>query len=102
MYDVMVQRRNEALIHKAAQSSAIVTSLFPGKLRERMLEESKSNKKASPRDLKSFLHKGDGKEVDEAEDKSLRPIAELYLDTTVMVRQSKPKTNTYARINGKR
>lgn len=79
----MVQRRNEALVKKAAQSSEIVSSLFPGHLRQRILEETHVNKAISPNDLKTYLH--DRKDTN-GQEQSTRPIADLYLNTTVMVR----------------
>jgi len=90
-YDVFVQRRNENLVSKAAQSNAIVSSLFPDHLRDRMMEEKDqqrdsdnrssstqfSSKRAS---LKAFLNDGKTGEVSHQN----KPLADLFLETTVM------------------
>lgn len=37
-YDFLVHRRNERLVANAARSQAVVSSLFPGKMRDRVLQ----------------------------------------------------------------
>ena len=92
VYDVMVHQRNENLVINAAQSNAILSGLFPGQLRDRLLNENKEakqnagNKAAT---LKSFLH-SDHKDANGAsgpQDASgtqlSKPLADLFLETTV-------------------
>lgn len=81
----MVQRRNDALVRKAAQSSAIVTSMFPGVLREKVLDQdhTSNNKRRSTSDL-TALAKGIDGDVNAMQklDTKSKPLAELYLETT--------------------
>ena len=91
IYDLMVTNRNEKMIASAAQASAIVTELVPSHLRDRLLQDkaveqqqqqgSKANAKNGG-NLKSFLndgkHRGGGSETPD------KPLADLFLDTTVM------------------
>ena len=82
VYDIMVNQRNENLVNNAAQSHAIINGLFPGQIRDRLLENNKKAKKQSstnPVSLKSFLnvdHKG------ENEKSAAKPLADLFLETT--------------------
>ena len=82
MYDVMVNQRNENLVNNAAQSHAIINGLFPGQIRDRLLENNKEARKQSHTNaasLKSFLnvdHKG------ENESSAAKPLADLFLETT--------------------
>lgn len=84
VYDLFVQKRNERLVAKAAQSNAIVSNLFPDMIRNRLMEEEehaqvlKSKKKGN---LKAFLNAGGQGGTDE----QARPLADLYLETTVLV-----------------
>ena len=82
VYDIFVQRRNEKLISDAARSNAIVTSMFPGEIGDRLLETRRSSEK----NLKSYLiskssHRGDEKIT---EDSGAKPLADLFLETTVL------------------
>ena len=78
VYDVLVQRRNENLVMKAARSNAVVSDLFPGAIRDKILDQENGNTSSNNK-MKNFLQNGkvttwkDGK-----------PLAELYLDTTVL------------------
>jgi class 3 adenylate cyclase len=88
IYDIFVQNRNEKLISSAAKSNAIVSSLFPDNIRERLLGQSDTTThKNTPYHLKSFLLDGGdskGGNVKDGEIKSSRPLADLFLETTVM------------------
>jgi hypothetical protein len=73
----------------AARSTAIVSSLFPSNVRERLYQEQED--KASRHragNLKSYLRSGgekDGK-VDSVDSQfSSKPLADLFTETTVMV-----------------
>jgi class 3 adenylate cyclase len=88
IYDIFVQRRNEKLVASAAKSNAIVTSLFPENIRERLIGQNEiSSKHTTPQHLKSVLLDGvDGKALQGADGnlKTTKPLADLFLDTTVM------------------
>jgi class 3 adenylate cyclase len=83
IYDVLVQFRNEKIVYNAARSNAIVSSMFPEAIRDRLLQNSelssKSNLKAGH--LKSYLLSGEGEGIDNM---SSKPLADLFLETTVM------------------
>jgi len=80
IYDTVVQRRNEMMIVNAAKSNAIVSSFVPDHLRDRLLED-KAEQQARGKygNLKTFLN--DGKDGAVAPG---RPLADLFLDCTVM------------------
>ena len=64
----------------AARSNAIVTSLFPAQIKDRLLADDKSK-------LKSFLATGseeDGENDDMMNIEKSKPIADLFTDTTIM------------------
>ena len=81
----MVQRRNEKIVLNAARSNAIVSSLFPSQIRDRLIGASNENNAAtlnSPRNLKAFLKsKGTGSENEYFDSK---PLADLFLEVTVI------------------
>lgn len=120
VYDMLVQRRNTHLLENAARSNAVVASLFPGAMREKILnpeEEAKPkperNNNKEPQALRSsttmqlqqFLgSNNDNKPQQELDTSTLdnshhvladknglptvlyqtQPMAELFLNTTVM------------------
>jgi class 3 adenylate cyclase len=87
IYDIFVHRRNEKLIASAAKSNAIVTSLFPDNIRERLIgQNNDSNNGKSPNHLKSVLLDGvDGKALQaNGGSEKMKPLADLFLETTVM------------------
>lgn len=80
-YDRLVEKRQAIVMTKARQTTAIVTSLFPQKVADRLIEANETIGKslvAPTRRLKSFLT---GSEED---DIGLQPIADLFPDCTVM------------------
>lgn len=85
VYDLFQFRRNENLVSKAAQSNALVSSLFPDHMKERLMREKEEaqrlqdNKKGN---LKSFLNVGRDAGIDT---KDQKPLADLFLDTTVLM-----------------
>lgn len=87
IYDCVVQRRNEKVASNAARSNAIVTQLFPGKIRDQIIaqneEQSMLKKKNKKNSLKAFVDEG---QVGggEAIDATSKPLAELFLDTAIM------------------
>ena len=72
-------------MRKAAKSSAIVTSMFPGALREKIMEENHpSRNKRGSADLTAFLKGSHDLEAAAEESTNSKPLAELYLETSVM------------------
>jgi hypothetical protein len=86
LYDWIVERRQSRVLAQATQSTAIVSSLFPRKVRDRLMEEQKEKlnvKKggqilAQNRRLKTFLNTKDGADNGDSD-----PIADLFPDCTV-------------------
>ena len=88
VYDMFVQRRNNKLIDRAARSNAIVSSMFPGAIRDRLIGNDSSDgitKRNSggngKRKLKTFLNEGGSGEDN---DTNAKPLADLFLETTVL------------------
>lgn len=67
-YDLMVQVRNRRMIQNAARSRAVVSAMFPGAMRDHILEETRLVGEASSSKKK----------------KEKAPMAEFYVDSTVM------------------
>jgi class 3 adenylate cyclase len=67
IYDLIVQRRNQKLVYNAARSNAIVTSLFPKNVRDRIVAQEPN-------------------EGDIGDNTRMKgpPIADLYLESTIM------------------
>jgi Adenylate and Guanylate cyclase catalytic domain len=86
IYDWLVERRQKIVLHKAAQSTAIVSSLFPKQVRDRLLEDKPEDIKrkrhySSANQLKNFLSSssiGDNNRVD-----STMQMADLFPHCTV-------------------
>ena len=88
VYDMFVQRRNERLIANAAQSNAIVSSLFPSNIRDRLINnpEGRDALKAgdkSSRQLTNLKQVMSG-DINQANEENNKPIADLFLDCTVL------------------
>jgi hypothetical protein len=89
-YDRFVQKRNSMVVDAANRSTAIVDSLFPANVRDRILEDravTKVRKRSSA--LKGYLF-GDNKAMIEAKDEEgggykTKPIADLFPETTILV-----------------
>ena len=102
LYDYLVQRRQEKVHDAAVKSNAIVSSLFPAEIRDRLFQhnetpEQKSGKKktagkgsgtdtAAKFRLKSYLDNGQAETLSESAtvDYDSKPIADLFPNTTVM------------------
>jgi class 3 adenylate cyclase len=89
IYDIFVQKRNEKLISSAAKSNAIVSSLFPDNIRDRLIgQNDTTTKKGTPYHLKSFLLDGGGETKGgnggDGGNKTSKPLADLFLETTIM------------------
>lgn len=87
VYDMLVNERNKKVVENAARSNAIVTQLFPGNLREQIVARKQAEmqlKKGSTKSsnfLKSFA---EGKNTYSLTDMSTKPVAELFLNATII------------------
>ena len=82
LYDFFVYRRNTKVVHAAARSNALVSSLFPTTVKERLLDEAnrrRSNGSAGPK-----LSAQQRKVTDSETLFMSQPIAEQYPDTTIL------------------
>ena len=79
VYDILVQNRNEKIVATAARSNAIVSSMFPDAIRDRLLQQNEATSKRGH--LKSYLLDGG---IEDASNLSSKPLADLFLETTVM------------------
>ena len=70
IYDLIVQRRNRVLVLNAARSNAIVTSLFPKNIRDRMVAQEETE--------------GDNRKKGSKAGPKGPPIADLYLESTIL------------------
>lgn len=83
LYDIMVERRQDTVMKTAVRSTAIVSSLFPSDVRDRIYPSPADKQPSGNTPQKFTLPEnaafGEG-------DKSVQPspIAEMYPDTTVM------------------
>jgi len=91
VYDRLVERRQKLVLHKAVQSTAIVSSLFPKNVRDRLLQTAndKDNNNATSEHQQSTAFKNsrlksllgqDG----QTEDDNAQPIADLFPNCTVL------------------
>jgi len=88
MYDRFVQAHNNKIMNAAVRTDNIVSSLFPGKIRDRLLgddanaQDKNQNLFALKAGIKNFLGEGDGdghKVIHES-----KPIADLFPETTIL------------------
>ena len=90
VYDRYVQQRNDKIVKAAARSNAIVASLFPSNVRDRLFanEDDKKEKKKgwlSPKsNLKEFLEDENADEEDPNNIYGGKPIADLFPETTIL------------------
>lgn len=96
VYDLFVERRHNRLVEKAAKLNAIVSSMFPGMIRDRLIgvnadgTTTEANNKrgrtnANNKNLKTFLTSRNGGGGGCADQNDLPPLADLFLETTVSV-----------------
>lgn len=87
LYDRLVEKRQRIVLSKAAQSTAIVSSLFPKQVRDKMMEMqdekeiSDSKSKSSTNKLKAFMSTN-GTEISSVDEES--QIADLFPCCTVL------------------
>jgi hypothetical protein len=89
-YDSYVKRRNDKVIQAAARSNAIVSSLFPSNIRDRLYKDEdrklKDNKWSAPKTgLKSYLRDDSDLNGNEGLTNDSKPLADLFPETTIMV-----------------
>jgi hypothetical protein len=99
MYDGFVRRRNAKVLDAAAESNAIISSLFPTNVRDRLFEEAKqkaqltkkgkkAGQAAAKSQLKSMITSGNLAAGSKSEVDDLiyegKPIADLFPETTIL------------------
>lgn len=93
LYDCWVTRRQRKLMAQAKRSDAIVSSLFPKHVQQRMMEEAGSADEANAKGkwngrLASKQQHGDayhdGNIIASEASRGARPIADLYAESTIM------------------
>ena len=88
VYDVVVQRRTDKVVSTAAQSNALVASIFPEHMMKRLMKENeekqKNNSGSRRKSLKVFLNDDSNREFGKT-DVTQKPLADLFLDTTVLI-----------------
>lgn len=85
-YDLFVEKRNNKLINKAARSGAIVSSLFPKNIRDRLIGQGTDADYAllnASKNLRSFMTT-DGIGTSAKTQYQSKPLADIFLDTTVL------------------
>ena len=74
VYDWLVRRRNRKLIFNAAKANELVTNMFPEQVRERMLNETRTNRNRR----RENKRRNEGNDFSED-----TVVAELYPNTTL-------------------
>jgi hypothetical protein len=74
LYDYLVARRQRIVMDRAVASSAIVSSLFPSQVRDKLYEENSED------GVRDFLNSAGGGDIV----KSSTPIADKFENTTIM------------------
>lgn len=85
MYDMFVRRQNAKIVDAAARSNAILSSLFPSQVRDRLLASNEGNKQKGSK-LQSLLQSdGLNYDCDDAENMlKSKHIADLFPETTIL------------------
>jgi class 3 adenylate cyclase len=87
IYDMSVQKRNNKVVGAAARSNAIVSSLFPSNVRDRLLadREAESNQKGHGKGtLRGYLSGDKQNEGSQDDIYKTKPIADLFPETTLL------------------
>lgn len=82
VYDILVQRRNTKLINSAAQSNAIVSSMFPSQIRDRLIGVNAGS--SGTKSLKSYMKAPNSSKIESSSVDDSKPLADLFLATTVL------------------
>lgn len=98
LYDALVQKRQDKVMESAKRSNAIVSSLFPDNVRDRLLQETVNNadkespdKRGSWSDPSGAFANGDVKKKTHLGSESIfgsKPIADLFPATTIMCKSN--------------
>jgi hypothetical protein len=84
VYDIFVFRRNKKILNEVVRSQAIVSSMFPSSVQDRLFASDKDNGVSSEggtkNRLRNFLTEG----IDNQDFLSTKPIADLFVATTIM------------------
>ena len=95
-YDYTVKRRHDKLLATATRTNAIVASLFPKNVRDRIMEDAEKQAEldvdkrfnkigyGAKYELKNFLDEVQEAHSDELEPFDTKPIADLFPEATVM------------------
>ena len=89
-YDRVVQQRQNTVMAVAERSGAILSSLFPKAVKDRLMDEAAMIQPSTGTSrLRSFLSGGHGEEDNRTGDQDFvvynsKPIADLFAETTVM------------------
>ncbi|KAL3912900.1 MAG: hypothetical protein SGILL_006704 [Bacillariaceae sp.] len=89
-YDKLVAERQNEVLRSAEKSNAIISSLFPSNIRDRLFVEGGGDEGAAhifqpnKARLKNFLHEADDHSNSGGGVGASRPIADLFTDCTVM------------------
>lgn len=87
VYDILVTRRNKLLVLSAARSNAVVSQLFPGRLRDEIIRnQGDAGGGRGNESLGNILSGGNKGGGDNANSQvtSQPPLADLFLETTVI------------------
>eukprot|EP00934_Nitzschia_sp_Nitz4_P001533 Nitzschia sp. Nitz4//scaffold197_size40390//3052//7063//NITZ4_007510-RA/size40390-snap-gene-0.43-mRNA-1//1//CDS//3329540463//1533//frame0 len=82
LFDVAVKRRNEKVVGAAVQSNALVSSMFPSTIRQRMLEENINYSGKMPKSIDG-IEGSPGMLAFQT-----KPIADLYIHTSSLLTSS--------------
>ena len=80
VFNSFVHKRNEKLVANAARSNAVITSLFPDTIRNKIIGEESYDSKKNPRNFHELLDPT----RDPLTDLSRPPLADYFATTTVM------------------
>jgi hypothetical protein len=84
VYDRLVERRQRLVLNKAVQSTAIVSSLFPKNVRDRLMQESSELAMTGSSAFRNSRHKSLLGEETKEDAENSKPIADLFPNCTVM------------------
>lgn len=80
VYNWLVHQRNEKLVADAARSNAVITSLFPDNIRDKLIGAESGSSKKNPRSFQDLLDPAS----DPLTDLSRPPLADYFATATVM------------------
>jgi DNA-directed RNA polymerase subunit F len=83
LYDFWVERRQRLVMKTAVHSSAIVSSLFPSTVRDRVFPTQGKKEETTMSRAKTFMNSGNEKDVNADGSNDLLPIADMFPNTTV-------------------